>query len=78
MLQLQVMRYDFRKIQEAIDVSGKTLRQIEELSGLHYSTISRALRTGRAHQSTALKLTNAFCISMKDIQVRNGNGRKSA
>lgn len=72
------MRYDFRKIQEAVNVSGKTLRELEDLTGVCYTTIHRALKTGRAHQKTALRLTNAFRISMKEIQVKNGNGRKTA
>jgi len=64
------VRYDFSKVQTAIDESGKTLREVEELAGVDYSTVSRVLKTGRAHQSTALALTKAFRISMKDIQVK--------
>jgi hypothetical protein len=75
------MRYDFRKVQEAIDHSGKTFREVEALSGVDETTICRVLRTGRAAKSTALRLTNAFRISMKDIQIQatngNGNGKKS-
>lgn len=64
------MRYDFRKIQDAVDESGKTLRELEELTGVDYSTISRALKTGRSHQSTALALTKLFRIPMKDILIK--------
>ena len=39
------------------------------------TTISRAIRSGRAHQSTAVRLANAFRISMKDIQAQP-NGKK--
>lgn len=69
------MKYDFRKVQKAIALSGKTLRQVEEITGINNGTVSRALRSGRAHQSTALKLTKAFRLSMADIQVRE---RRSA
>ncbi len=71
------MRYDFTKVQEHMAIHGLTLRQAQDITGVHASTIHVALRTGRAHQSTALKLTKAFRISMKDIQVRT-NGRKTA
>jgi len=69
------MRYDFRKVQEAITVSGKTLRAAEELTGVPYTTIGRALKTGRAHQSTALRLiegfrSEGFDIVMEDILVQ--------
>ena len=71
------MRYDFTKVQEAISLNGKTLAEMEKLTGINNGTISRVLRTGRAHQSTALKLVNVFHLSMKDIQVRS-NGKKTA
>lgn len=64
------MRYDFRKVQELVDLSGKTLREVEEMSGVYYTTVSRALKTGRASKKTALALTKAFRISMKDIQIK--------
>lgn len=70
LIQLHLMRYDFRKIQEAIQISGKTLRDVEDMTGLDYSTVSRAMKTGRAHQSTAVALTKAFRVSMKAIQVK--------
>ena len=64
------MRYDFRKVQEQIDISGKTLREVQDMSGVHYTTISRALKANQASQKTALALTKAFGISMKDIQAK--------
>lgn len=64
------MRYDFRKVQEAIDVSGKTFREIEKMTGVDYTTVSRALKTGRARQSTALALTKTFKVRMEDVQVK--------
>lgn len=64
------MRYDFRKVQEAIALSGKTLKELEELTGIDESTISRAVRSGRAHQSTAVALTRYFRLSMRDIQAQ--------
>ncbi len=63
------MRYDFRKVQKAIAESGKTYKEVEELTGIDYTTVSRAIRTGRAHQSTALALTKAFRVPMRDIQI---------
>ncbi len=69
------MRYDFRKIQEAIDESGKTLREIEQLTGLDYTTVSKALKTGRSHQSTALALTKVFKGPMKAILVKRERRR---
>ena len=68
------MQYDFRKVQEQIALSGKTLREVEEMTGVCYTTISRALRTGRARQSTALKLTKTFRLSMKDIVIKRRGG----
>lgn len=65
------MRYDFRKIQEAINEQGLTLEQIGAKAHVHYTTVLKALKTGRAHQSTALALTKALKVSMKDIQVRS-------
>lgn len=64
------MQYDFRKVQKAIALSGKTLTDVEKLTGINNGTISRILRTGRAHQSTAMKLVKAFKLSMADVQVR--------
>lgn len=70
------MQYDFRKVREAIALSGKTYKQVEDLTGIDETTISRVIRSGRAHQSTAVRLANAFRVSMKDIQVQS-NGKKT-
>lgn len=64
------MQYDFRKVQEAFTASGKTLRALEAETGVNYTTISRALTTGRARQSTAVALTKYFRIPMKAIVIR--------
>lgn len=63
------MKYDFRKVQRAIALEGKTLRDVERLTGVNNGALSRALRSGRAHPSTALKLVNAFRLTMADVLV---------
>lgn len=68
------MEYDFGKVQELIELGGKTLREVEEMTGVCYTTISRALRTGHARPSTALKITKAFRLSMKDIRIKQRKG----
>jgi hypothetical protein len=64
------MRYDFSKIQEAIDLGGKTLRQVQDESGIHYTTISVALKTNRARPSTAKALVKWAGISMRDVVIK--------
>lgn len=61
------MQYDFRKVQKAIDLSGKTMLDVERMTGINNGTLSRILRTGRAHQSSALKLVKAFRLTMADV-----------
>jgi len=48
------MRYDFTKVREYIRRNGKTLREMQDLTGVPYQTFGRAIATDRAHQSTAL------------------------
>jgi hypothetical protein len=64
------MQYDFTKIRSAIDESGKTLRDVERATGINNGALSRALRSGRAHPSTALALTKLFRLQMKDVLVK--------
>jgi len=64
------MTYDFSKIQEAIELRAKTLREVQDESGVHYTTISVALKTNRARPSTAKALTKWAKLSMKDVLVK--------
>lgn len=75
-IQIHVMRYDFRKIQDAINELGKTFKEVEAMTGIDETTVARVLRTGRAAKSTALGLTKAFDIPMRDIQVKRNDEAK--
>jgi hypothetical protein len=61
------MRYDFQKVVRAFHESGKTLQQLDEATGVPYSTIIRVFKTNRAHQSTAAPLLKYFGLEFKDI-----------
>jgi Predicted transcriptional regulator with an HTH domain len=65
------MRYDFKKVQEVMNERGMTLAEVGERSGVHYSTVSKALERGTAHQSTAKKICRALRIPFREL-LRSG------
>lgn len=67
------MRYDFTKLQRAIDKEGMTLRDVQDMTGIHYSTMSKAFSSGRAHPRTALRLSKLFNLELHPIRERRGS-----
>lgn len=57
---LLTMKYDFSVIREAFRMSGWTLEEWAQRTGLHYTTLSKALDRESAHQKTAKAMAKSL------------------
>lgn len=65
------MRYDFRKVQEKIELEGLTYSDVADLAKgqFHPTTVEKALKRGTASQRTAKALVQALGLSMRHIRI---------
>jgi IS30 family transposase len=61
------MRYDFTKLERAINERGLTIAIVASRAGVHTSTVRRALKRNTAQAGVALALVKALRLRMADI-----------
>lgn len=61
------MTYDFSLIRRLIQERGLTFREIQDRTGINYTTISKALDRDTAHPSTAKALARFFRVPLRNL-----------
>ena len=61
------MKYDFTEIKLRFEKKGWTLQQWADRTGLHYSTLAKALERGAASQVTAKLMARSVGVDFETL-----------